>query len=209
MTWWQYLLVIIIGIVSGWVGAWIRMRLAHRNLELQRLYDARSEMYMDVIDPYIKTFLAAKSAQAQKQLEQQMVSYEYRKAMTELVLLGSDEVVHAVNEFMAAANRMGAGSIDQQRDLMSAWGGLYLAIRRDLGNRSTRLGSIDVLRHSITDIDDLNLDNLSFTRGWRRLLHEWRYLSLPEPIQRLMGGGIAIVRKIKRVGSRAIFGDRA
>ena len=158
MTWWQYLLVIIIGIVSGWVGAWIRMRLAHRNLELQRLYDARSKMYMDVIDPYIKTFLAAKSAQAQKQLEKQMVSYEYRKAMTELVLLGSDEVVHAVNEFMAAANRVGDGSTDRLRDLMSAWGGLYLAIRRDLGNRSTRLGPIDVLRHSITDIDTFNLD---------------------------------------------------
>lgn len=158
MTWWQYLLIIALGIVSGWVGAWFRMHLAHRNLELQRLYDARSKMYMEVIDPYIKTFLAAKSAQAQKQLEKQMVSYEYRKAMTELTLLGSDEVVHAVNRFMTVANAMEGGSKDQQRDLMSAWGDLYLAIRRDLGNRSTQLGPADMLRHSITDIDTLNLD---------------------------------------------------
>ena len=57
--------------------------------------------------------------------------------------------------------------------------------------------------------DFLMLDDSSFIEGWKRTLYEWLYLSLPEPIQRLMGGGIAIVRKIKRVGSRAIFGDRA
>ena len=40
-------------------------------------------------------------------------------------------------------------------DLVQSWGGVLLAIRRDLRNRKTQLRELDMLRSSITDIDDI------------------------------------------------------
>ncbi len=57
--------------------------------------------------------------------------------------------------------------------------------------------------------DFLMLDDSSFTEGCRRVFYEWLYLPLPNPIKQLTGGGVSITRKIRRVGSCAIFGDRA
>ena len=64
-------------------------------------------------------------------------------------------------------------------------------------------------RQCLSYPDFLMLDDSSFMKGWRRVFYEWLYLSLPNPIKRLMSGGIMIMRRIRRVGSRAIFGDRA
>lgn len=64
-------------------------------------------------------------------------------------------------------------------------------------------------RQDLSYPDFLMLDDSSFTEGWRRVFYEWLYLPLPYLIKQLMGVGVSTMRKTKRGGSRAIFGDRA
>lgn len=40
-------------------------------------------------------------------------------------------------------------------EFITAWGGVLLAIRRDLRYRKTKLTEIDMLRYSIKDIDEI------------------------------------------------------
>lgn len=158
MQWWEYVIVISVSLISGWFGAWIRMRLAHRKLELQRLYDARSKLYLQVIEPYIRATQKAQSPKEVRQLEQQIRSFEYRKAMTELTLVGSDAVVEAVNEFMGYMYKREQADVQADTDVIEflrLWGAVYLAIRRDLGNPYTRLKELDMFRHMITDFSTI------------------------------------------------------
>ena len=46
------------------------------------------------------------------------------------------------------------GTSPKPRVFLNLWGGVLLAIRRDLGIRNTKLSSIDMLRSQIKDIDN-------------------------------------------------------
>ena len=85
-------------------------------------------------------------AQTKKALRQ-VLSFEYRKAAFELNLMGSDEVIRAMN----AMQRAGQGT--DSLKMMRKWGELLLAIRKDLGNTKTKIKPIEMLRSQITDID--------------------------------------------------------
>ena len=54
-----------------------------------------------------------------------------------------------MNDFMQYTYK---GNTDA-KELVSMWGGLLLAIRRDLIGKKTKLSEIDMLRSTITDID--------------------------------------------------------
>ena len=86
-----------------------------------------------------------------------MTSYEYRRAFFELSITGSDDVVRAVNNYMQFFYRSedNKDSISGQ-DLLINWGGLILAIRRDLANKRTKLNERDMLKALIKDIDRIS-----------------------------------------------------
>ena len=76
--------------------------------------------------------------------------------MVELTLIGSDEVVEAVNAFMSYSFQADENSSPEHvATFIKLWGGVHLAIRRDLENSNTRLDEIDMFRHLITDIESL------------------------------------------------------
>ena len=69
--------------------------------------------------------------------------------MFELNLMGSDDVVRAMNAFQ---QHIYNNPSDSKMSIVRL-SELLLAIRRDLGNKNTKIEPIDMLRSQITDID--------------------------------------------------------
>ena len=69
--------------------------------------------------------------------------------MFELNLMGSDDVVRAMNAFMQHTFHSGNDS----KGMITKWSELLLAIRKDLGNKRTNIEPMGMLRNQIKDID--------------------------------------------------------
>ena len=74
--------------------------------------------------------------------------------MTEFIMMGSDHTVRAMNHLMQHFFHDASGG-QQATKAIDLWGRLQLAIRKDLGNKATTLGPVDMLKSTITDIDTI------------------------------------------------------
>ena len=133
----------------GLASWYVRIRRESSERERERLYDERRQIYLRNLEPMIRLFAGIKNPEETEKAIQQMGSYEHRQALFELNLMGSDDVVRALNDFMQYTYR---GDPDSH-ELMAVWGQLLLSIRRDLGNKGTGLTARDMLRSQITDVD--------------------------------------------------------
>lgn len=145
------------GIVAVLVGVavwFITSRIESIRRETERLQDERRKIYMHILEPVIRITAGSNNPSETQTALTQVTSFEYRKAFFELNMTGSDEVVLAVNSFMQYIYGLDAeGQSVVPRDLVAIWGGLILAIRRDLVSKKTKLKEIDMLRSMIKDID--------------------------------------------------------
>ena len=124
--------------------------------ERELLQTQRRELYLKILDPYI-AILSNTGQNQPKSVNrsvQQILSMDYRRMSFELLMIGSDEVVLALNDVMQYSYKMPQTGQVLPQDLVSHWGGLLLAIRRDLGNNKTELKEIDMFRSFIKDIDE-------------------------------------------------------
>lgn len=122
--------------------------------EKEKLQDERRKIYMQILDPFIRVFAGVKNPSETQKALKQIISYENRRAFFELNMLGSDDVVRAVNNYMQYIYKKGDDdSPGNPQEILVHWGGLLLAIRKDLGNKRTKLKEADMLRALITDID--------------------------------------------------------
>ena len=123
--------------------------------ERGKLQDDRRKAYMEILEPMIRMLTGVKNPSETQKALKQVVSFEYRKACFELNLVGSDDVVHSVNSFMQGIYRMGdAWKSSDTPELLELWAEILIAIRRDLGNKKTKLKGVDMLKSMIRDIDD-------------------------------------------------------
>ena len=90
-----------------------------------------------------------------KEVERKITSKDYRKAIFELGLLGSDSVVRAYNDLMQYFFKLGSDGKQDMHETIRLWGTFRLEIRKSLGNKRTKLNAFDMLRGEITDIDKL------------------------------------------------------
>ena len=72
--------------------------------------------------------------------------------MFELNLMGSDDVVWAMNALQQHFYQSVIAPTDPKMSIIKL-SELLLAIRKDLGNKNTKVDHIDMLRSQITDID--------------------------------------------------------
>ena len=140
------------------------VKLLRRYIEIQEqaavreqeiLRDQRRRIYVDLLKPFVMMFSGIKNPHEMRKATKLVLSTEYRNVTLELKLMGSDEVVRSVNEYMQLIYNKAAKGEFTPRDLVEYFGGLLLAIRKDLGGHDTTLEPIDMLRDWITDIDSL------------------------------------------------------
>ncbi|MHB8277511.1 MAG: PX domain-containing protein [Candidatus Humimicrobiaceae bacterium] len=160
------LLVVIGGIVT-WV---IQNKYGKlRDLE-EKLREDRLEIYKKLLEPYFK-IIGSKSPKEVEDATKIVLSYEYRKNAFIMRLLGSDEVIRAHNNLMQHFyknpeddNLEEVEKKERTIKLIKLFGKLIIEIRKDFGNRKTKLEDYETFSFMITDIDKyLNKNELKTT----------------------------------------------
>jgi len=162
MDWWEIVLSVLLAVVGGGgiFNLIIKSRLDELRAIEERLSAERRKIYGEILDPYVKLFAGISRGDAvANEIGKKITSDEYRKAIFELGLLGSDDVVRAYNELMQYFFKLGTTGKQDMRVTVRLWGRLRLEIRRSLGNKKTKLNEFDMLRGEITDIDELGRPN--------------------------------------------------
>ena len=153
----------IIVAVLGIAGLYLQARVNALRRERERLHSDRKDLYIRILEPYIRAFSQAKHSSTRKRqtdvdIAQLIQSFDYRKVSFELGFVGSDDVLRAVNEFTqyfySLENRKESNP-EASREGLVKFGHLLLEIRKDLGNRKTKLDEYDMLEGFINDIRQL------------------------------------------------------
>lgn len=161
MDWWEIVLSVVLIAVGGGgiVNLIIKARLDELRAMEERLRDERRKIYSAILEPYVALFasltLEDGGASKSQEIQQKITSTEYRKTISELVLLGSDDVVRAYNALMQHSFKSASSDKQDFGETIQLWGKLRLEIRKSLGNKKTKLDELDMLRGEITDIDKL------------------------------------------------------
>jgi hypothetical protein len=145
--------VVAVPVVSAIVGVlvwYVQSRIEAVRAERRRLQDERRKIYIAILEPYIRVLAGIKKPTETSKAMKRMLSFEYRKVSYELNLMGSDEVIRANNAFMQLAYSAGEKPITAEA-WIKCWGGLLLAIRKDLGARKTELSTVEMLESQLTD----------------------------------------------------------
>lgn len=111
---------------------------------------------MKILNPYISLFANAANETGQKKAIKEIASSNYRQSHFEFNLIGSDKAVKAMNQMVQHSRELESGdtSLDQEI-LIRDWGNILVAIRKDLGNRRSRLKEKDMLIAYIKDINKI------------------------------------------------------
>lgn len=154
MIWLQILGPTLLVIAGGIITWLLKSRVEELRATEERLRDQQRKIYREILDPYILLFSELKAKGSPVQALRKITSYEYRKTAFDLNLFGSDEVVKAYNALMQHAYEAESTQKQDPKKMMRFWGTLVLEIRKNLGNKKTKLDELDMLRGMITDIDE-------------------------------------------------------
>ncbi|MBL8098371.1 MAG: hypothetical protein JNK81_04275 [Anaerolineales bacterium] len=161
---------ILVLILSG-LG-WVIANRYNKAREIEeKLRDDRVKIYNDILEPFILLFTKddglpkTKDFRGKNHAEiagEKMLSLAYKQTLFKLSLIGSDDVVQALNNLMQFFY---SGILSQLQDnpdsslkermtkeLMRLLGKLLLEIRKSVGNESSKLHYFEMLEFLITDV---------------------------------------------------------
>lgn len=145
---------VVLSVVGALIGWWLKSRTEEMRVIQEQLKEQRRKVYSDILDPYIRLF-SNLNAQGSEQAVNTITSYDYRKTSFEFSLVGSDEVVKAYNDLMQYSFKSEAAGTQNASAMMRHWGTLLLEIRKNLGNKRTKLSNLDMLSPMIKDIESI------------------------------------------------------
>lgn len=134
--------------IVGVLVWYLQSRIEAMRAERRRLQDERRKLYIAVLEPYIRVLAGTNKLSETSEAMKRMSSFEYRKISCELNLMGSDDVIRANNALFRL--------LYLERETLTpeafveCWGGLLLAIRKDLGAR-TGLSTVEMLEGHLKD----------------------------------------------------------
>jgi hypothetical protein len=148
-----------IGAFAAWA---IRSTIEDYRAAERELTAERRTLYQTILAPYLLALQSTDEAEgASTEIDAAMSEPEYRRAIFDLTLYASDDVVRVFGDITNSASQLDA---DPQRSLV-LWARLLLAIRKSVGNKGTQLGLVDVLRPTINDLDAATPDFLQRLRA--------------------------------------------
>ena len=142
-------------LVLGGVGWLYRHERERRSAVERQLSEQKYRVYIELLNMFYDQFEAArhgKAVAANEKLVTRMMN-----ANRELIIYGSDDVARTYFEWLEVSKRaVEAG----ENASLRGFGEVVVAIRRDMGNRKTKLTADDVLRQLITDYDEVKAQGL-------------------------------------------------
>ena len=151
---------LLFAILAGIVVWYLTSRHALIRQEIEKLKEARKEIYLAILNPYVKLLSGLKTKKNEKavvdRIVRELLSEDYRMKGLELNLIGSDDVIRALNDMMQWIYKNDSDKSPEK--IIELRGGLQLAIRKDLNSKTkykkTKLKSTDMLRATINDLDE-------------------------------------------------------
>ena len=142
--------------ITGLAVWYFRSYLESIRKEKEEMQETRRKSYMKILNPYISLFASGANEAGQKKITKEIISCNYLRAHFEFNLIGSDKAIKAMNQMVQHSRELELGntSLDQEI-LIKDWGNLLVIIRKDLGNRKTRLNKKDMLIAHIKDVDTI------------------------------------------------------
>ncbi len=150
MDWLQILGTAVLAVLTGIIIWFIVSKIEEERKTHEKLREELRKTYADIIDPTIYLFLGPEG-KALSEVSKKVKSYEYKKTMFDLTLIGSDSVVLAYNNYMRKIYDAEASKDLDPRETLLLWGKFQLEIRKSLGNKKTKLKPEDMLRALIKD----------------------------------------------------------
>jgi hypothetical protein len=93
----QLIATVLAGVVG--LGVWfIQSRIDRLQRAKERLVDERRKIYLDTLEPIVRTLAGIKDPKEFAKAQKQIVSFDYKRTALEFNLIGSDEVVRSFNQ---------------------------------------------------------------------------------------------------------------
>ncbi len=151
---------ILLLVISG-LGWAFKTSIERANQLEGAMREDRLKIYQVILEPFVVMFTKDESTLSgtggisdsnQADAGKIILSKEYREAAFNLALFANDEVLKAFNALYQSAYKMDS-TTNANFDIIFKMGDLLLAIRKSVGNESTRIKNFEMLKWMINDID--------------------------------------------------------
>lgn len=142
---------IITAIITAIVTWILKEKSEKLKLQREKLIEEKRQNYFKILEPMILSLNGIKNPKDSQVALKKIASADYRKTSFELMLIGSDQVVQAYNDFFQYLYKNPDNPSPHK--ILEQFGNVVLQIRKDLGNSHTKLERKDMLRFMINDID--------------------------------------------------------
>jgi hypothetical protein len=132
--------------IGGFIAWAVRSTIEEYREAERQLTAERRAIYQQVLEPFLLPLLANDADADPAKHEEVFASAEYKRAVFEMTLFASDEVVRVFGDM---TNR----PEDSSAQPLVLWARLLLAIRKSVGNKGSQLSLVDMLRPMINDLD--------------------------------------------------------
>jgi hypothetical protein len=137
-------------LVGGVITYFVQTRISELNSIREKLRDEQRKVYIQMIEPFIDVITAG-ADKTKNALIGKMPVGEYRKLVIWLELYGSDQVVNSYNNMQQRMYKKQEST--KPEEVAKLYSAFLLEVRKSLGNKNTKLGSKDMLKGFINDID--------------------------------------------------------
>lgn len=157
------LIAILAPIGSLFIGAFLQKKRDQFRLQLEALADKKRDNYLEIIMPLLKILINADNQRALELSTKDILSENYRLTIVELELYGSDGVVRSFNNLFQYIYQQNNWKEDPVV-ILPFLGKILLEVRKELGNKKTRLDEYQMLECLIRDIRKVKSEKDSIYR---------------------------------------------
>jgi hypothetical protein len=132
--------------LGGFIAWAIRSTIEDYREAERQLTAERRALYQQVLEPFLLPLITDEAAAVSALQEEAFASPEYKRAVFEMTLFASDEVVRVFGDMINSSS-------DPSSNPLVLWARLLRAIRKSVGNKGSQLSLVDMVRPTINDID--------------------------------------------------------
>ena len=124
----------------------------------EQFRENRLKVYLEVLDPILTMLHQVKRGKSGRRQAPGFSEDQFRRALVNVKLMATDEVVRALDDMITGFPDDSTRTAEENATkLVNLFGGLLLAIRKDLGNPTTTLTELDMLKVIVTDVEQYYL----------------------------------------------------
>ena len=161
MTWTEIVVPVVLSVIGAFTASYFSYRYYKPRLraELQNEFESRfNERKWVAYQQFADILYEMLDKSGTKKFENELpkVIQRMRKFLSQLWVVGSDDVMKAVSDWFVYSNREKQANDSTSEGLIKLMN-ILIMMRKDLGYSTSQIGPTDLLRTFITDLDEILL----------------------------------------------------